>query len=52
MIKQKYNYLLIGCVLVLAVICFLSVSGPLAFERERAERAIFEPRFQSSVSVL
>lgn len=38
MIKQKYNYLLIGCVLVLAVICFLSVNGPLAFERERAER--------------
>ena len=36
--KHRLNYLLVVCVLVLAVACFLSVSSPLTFERQRAER--------------
>lgn len=34
----RNNYLLAGCVLVLAVLCFLSVYSPLQFEKERAVR--------------
>lgn len=36
--KQRMNLLLAACVLVLAVVCFLSVNRPLVFERQRAER--------------
>ena len=32
------NVLLAACVVVLAVLCFLSVDGPLNFEREREQR--------------
>lgn len=36
----RNNYLLAGCVSVLVVLCFLSVYGPLRFEKERAAREL------------
>lgn len=35
---MKTNYLLAGCVLLLALLCFLSVDAPLRFGRERQAR--------------
>ena len=32
------NVLLTACVILLAVLCFLSVEGPLSFEREQKQR--------------
>ncbi|MGI6242152.1 MAG: hypothetical protein ACOYJK_01215 [Prevotella sp.] len=34
----RNNYLLAGCVLVLVLLCVLSISSPLRFEKERAAR--------------
>lgn len=34
----KNNYLLAACVLVLAVVCFLSVNAPMRFEQQQATR--------------
>ena len=36
--KHKNNYILTFCVLVLCVICFLSIDGPIRFQHEQEKR--------------
>lgn len=39
-LRIPHNYLLSGCVLILAVICFLSVNQPIRFDREKTRREV------------
>lgn len=38
--KINHQYLLLGCVVVLALLCFLSIDAPIRFDHERKEREV------------
>ena len=37
-VKVKHNYLLTCCVLLLAILCILSIYGPIHFKQRQTER--------------
>lgn len=37
-VKVKHNYLLTCCVLILAILCILSIYGPIRFKQQQTER--------------